>query len=88
MKKFSTGFAVALMVFAGLFSAADPVSAADRLDKPVKAKKHGAKKVAKLKADEERFLHGSKETQTMRDSRLTRECRGAANGGACLGYTR
>lgn len=88
MKKLSAGFVVALLVFAGLLSAANLAGAADGADRPVKLKKHRVKKVAKLKPDEERFLHGSKETQGMRDRRLTRECRGAANGGACLGYTR
>lgn len=88
MKNFSGGFGVALLVLAGLLSAANSAGAVDGVDRPVKVKKHRVKKVAKLKADEERFLHGSKETQTMRDSRLARECRGAANGGACRGYTR
>lgn len=31
---------------------------------------------------------GGGESQTMRDKRLTRECRGRVNAGACLGYTR
>lgn len=87
MKFFSSGFAAAVLVSAGLLLAANPVGAADGSTQSVKVKKHRAK-VAKLKPDEERFLHGSRETQTMRDSRLTRECRGAANGGACRGYTR
>lgn len=88
MKYFSAEFAVALLVLAGSLSAAHSADTVDGSDRIVKVKKHRAKKVAKLKPDEERFLHGSKETQTMRDSRLTRECRGAANGGACRGYTR
>lgn len=87
MKIFSLGFYAAVLVSVGLLIAAGSAAAADGSPKSVKVKKHRAK-VAKLKPDEDRFLHGSRETQTMRDSRLTRECRGAANGGACRGYTR
>lgn len=68
---------------AGALAAADAVKST----KIAKPKKHRVT-VVKPKPDEDRFLYGSKETQTMRDSRLTRECRGAANGGACKGYTR
>ena len=87
MKFFSTSLAAAVLVSAGLLLTASPVVAEEGATKSAKVKKHRVK-VAKLKPDEDRFLHGSRETQTMRDSRLTRECRGAANGGACRGYTR
>jgi Ni/Co efflux regulator RcnB len=87
MKKIVLGLVAVVLVSAGLLSAADPAGAADGSAQSAKTKKHRVK-VAKLKADDDRFLHGSKETQTMRDSRLTRECRGAVNGGACSGYTR
>ena len=87
MRFFSPGLTTAVLVSAGLLLATDPGYAADGTNKSVKVKKQHVK-VAKLKPDDDRFLHGSKETQTMRDSRLTRECRGAANGGACSGYTR
>lgn len=87
MKFFSLGLAAALYVSAGLLLAAGPAGAAEGPLKPAKVKKHRVK-VVKFPSDDARFLHGSKETQTMRDSRLTRECRGAANGGACRGYTR
>ena len=87
MKRFSCDLVAAMLVSGGLLFAAAPVSAADGSAKSAKVKKHRVK-VAKLKPDEDRVLHGSKETQTMRDSRLTRECRGAANAGACKGYTR
>jgi hypothetical protein len=87
MKFFSTSLTAAVLVSAGLLLAASPVVAEEGSTKSAKVKKHRVK-VAKLKPDEDRFLHGSRETQTMRDSRLTRECRGAANGGACRGYTR
>ena len=87
MKFFSTRLYAAVLVSAGLWLATSSVGAADGVTKTAKVKKQHSK-VVKLKPDEDRFLHGSKETQTMRDSRLTRECRGAANGGACRGYTR
>lgn len=90
MKFFSLGLAAALYVSAGLLLAAvtaGHAGAAEGPLKPAKVKKHRVK-VVKFPSDDARFLHGSKETQTMRDSRLTRECRGAANGGACRGYTR
>lgn len=87
MKFFSTSLTAAVLVSAGLLLAASPVVAEETSTKSAKVKKHRVK-VTKPKPDEDRFLHGSKETQTMRDSRLTRECRGAANGGACRGYTR
>ncbi|MCY7370016.1 MAG: hypothetical protein LH479_03885 [Polaromonas sp.] len=32
--------------------------------------------------------YGSRETDGQRNERLTRECRGAVNAGACAGYTR
>jgi hypothetical protein len=35
-----------------------------------------------------KFLSGSEETPAQRHARLTRECKGAVNAGACAGYTR
>lgn len=52
----------------------------------VKVKKH-KKKSVKRPAEGAQSLYGSNETQKMRDKRLSRECKGAANGGACRGYT-
>lgn len=40
------------------------------------------KKVAKPK-----FIDDTAETQKQRDKRLTRECKGRPNAGACAGYT-
>ena len=40
------------------------------------------KKVAKPK-----FIDDTGETQKQRDKRLTRECKGRPNAGACAGYT-
>jgi len=48
-----------------------------------KAKKPEAQAAAKAK-----FIPGSQETKKERSARLTRECKGEVNAGACTGYTR
>jgi len=48
-----------------------------------KAKKTKAQAAAKAK-----FIAGSQETKKERRTRLTRECKGGVNAGACTGYTR
>ena len=58
----------------------------DAGDKPVKVKKSRTKTVAY--DDPNPYLHGSKETVKQRDRRLSRECKGRVNAGACEGYTR
>jgi hypothetical protein len=62
-------------------------------DKPPKQTKAKAKK--KVKAGQSaryrpdpRDNYGSRETEGQRSERLSRECRGAVNAGACAGYTR
>lgn len=35
-----------------------------------------------------KFIPGSQETKKERSARLTRECKGQVNAGACTGYTR
>ena len=76
-----TAAAVALCLSAAAFA----VTAADD-GAPAKVKKY---KIAKnQKTADTQGLYGSSETQKMRDQRLARECKGAANGGACQGYTR
>lgn len=87
MKQRILGFAAAALLTAGLLSAADPAMAVEGSATAGKVKKTRAK-TAKVKPADDRFLYGSQETQKMRDKRLARECRGAANGGACSGYTR
>ena len=55
-----------------------------------------AKSIAKKKAKNSRhaagakakFIQGSQETKKERAARLTRECKGEVNAGACTGYTR
>lgn len=73
------------LVFTALNGAA---FASDTYETPnsVKVKKHRTKS-AKRSTPADPYLYGSNETQKMRDKRLSRECKGAANGGACRGYT-
>lgn len=40
------------------------------------------------KSSKAKFIPGSQETKKERSSRLTRECKGEVNAGACTGYTR
>ena len=49
--------------------------------KKTKTSKHAAGAKAK-------FIPGSQETKKERSARLTRECKGEVNAGACTGYTR
>ena len=87
MKFLSISLVAPALVCVGLLLAAGSASAAQDVNKPAKTKKHRVK-VVKFPSSDSPYLQGSQETQTMRDRRLTRECRGAANGGACKGYTR
>lgn len=49
---------------------------------------HGSKKIgAHCHPERASGCGGSDGTQVARDRRLKRECKGAANAGACLGYT-
>ena len=49
--------------------------------KKAKTSKHAVGAKAK-------FIPGSQETKKERSARLTRECKGEVNAGACTGYTR
>jgi hypothetical protein len=56
------------------------------LNPPIKsAAKKKAKKAGAAKA---KFSSGSEETKKERSARLSRECKGQVNAGACAGYTR
>jgi hypothetical protein len=62
-------------------------------DKPVKQTKAKPKKKGKAAQSaryrpDPRDNYGSRETEGQRSERLSRECRGAVNAGACAGYTR
>ena len=54
--------------------------------KPAKVKKDSTRLVAF--PEDSRNKHGSRETESQRSERLSRECKGAVNAGACAGYTR
>lgn len=61
-------------------------------DKPAKSKPKKTKAKAKSAGvagsrNKVKFLSGSEETPAQRSARLTRECKGAVNAGACAGYT-
>ena len=60
---------------------ADTASKSARQSAPQPAKKKGGLKIKHQRSP-------SEETSAERDRRLTRECKGAPNAGACLGYTR
>ena len=53
-------------------------------------KSAGKKKAKKQKSagSNAKFVNGSGETQKQRDARLSRDCKGQVNAGACAGYTR
>jgi hypothetical protein len=56
------------------------------LNPPIKsAAKKKTKKAGAVKA---KFSSGSEETKKERSARLSRECKGQVNAGACAGYTR
>lgn len=80
------GTLLTLVLFSIGMSGPAVASTVDDGLRPAKIKKHRTKP-AKRQAEGAQFLYGSSETQKMRDKRLSRECKGAANGGACRGYT-
>ena len=62
-----------------------------KLVKPTKRKtkkKKTSGTAAAGRVDRTQFLPGSQESPAERAARLTRECKGAVNAGACEGYTR
>ncbi len=46
------------------------------------------KKSVKVSKKNDAFSRGSEETKSERSARLSRECKGQVNAGACAGYTR
>lgn len=78
--------AASMLAFAGAQAA--HAQALDILNPPLQVQ--AKKKPAKQRAANNKtiFSPGSQETSKERTARLTRECKGAANGGACSGYTR
>lgn len=81
-----TLLAVTVLALAGTYTA--HAQALDILNPPTQVqakKKTGKHKTAGKKTT---FSPGSQETTKERSARLARECKGAANAGACSGYTR
>ncbi len=66
-----------------LSAQATPAKDSGKAKKPKKEKKAKAKKSGNVT-----FHEGSAESRAERDKRLTRECRGRPNAGACEGYAR
>ena len=59
------------------------------LNPPVKSTaKKKAKNPKHAAGARAKFIPGSQETKKERTARLTRECKGEVNAGACTGYTR
>ena len=70
-----------------LATAALPAQASEVLNPPIKvASKKKVKKGGS--GSKAKFDSGSAETKKERTARLTRECKGQVNAGACSGYTR
>ena len=65
-----------------------PAQASEVLNPPTKVAGKKKAKKQKSKGSNAKFISGSGETQKQRDTRLSRECKGQVNAGACAGYTR
>ena len=94
--KFFKGPVLALLAAAVLLggnAVAQAQSAQDGGGKPAKSKTKKAKAKSTSAGTtgaggKVKFMSGSEETPAQRHARLTRECKGAVNAGACAGYTR
>lgn len=86
-KKFFRGPALALLAATVLLggNALAQSQVAQDGDKPARSKAKKTK--AKSGGGKVKFISGSAETPAQRSARLTRECKGAVNAGACAGYT-
>lgn len=91
MNKTLTRLALSLVAVASLAWGTAHAKAQSDGVAPAKVKKHSknstAKKAAK-KTAKPVFIPGSEETVAQRSARLSRECKGGVNAGACAGYTR
>ena len=94
--KFFKGPVLALLAAAVLLggnAVAQTQAAQDGGGKPAKPKTKKAKAKSSSTGTtgaggKVKFMSGSEETPAQRHARLTRECKGAVNAGACAGYTR
>ena len=78
--------ALTLMIAGALLTGAVQARTSYDGEKPAKTKIKKTRTL--LRDDPDPYLHGSRETVKQRDRRLSRECRGGVNAGACAGYTR
>ena len=86
-KKVKSRFiASALACVVSAFVLMQAVQAADTSKPTAQPKKKAVNK--KATGGSTKFIPGSQETTRERSARLTRECKGAVNAGACEGYTR
>lgn len=90
MKKSVIQPILAFLVMAAVLMGGVHAQSAEPVNKPAKTKTK--KKLAKTAVTgprvTARFVPGSAETAGQRSARLTRECKGQVNAGACTGYTR
>ena len=78
------GFLLATGAYAQAPDVLNPPTKSDTKS-AAKKKAKNAKRQASARA---KFVSGSQETKKERSARLTRECKGEVNAGACTGYTR
>ena len=72
-----------------LFVTGAHAKASEVLNPPTKSTAKKKSKKPKTQATTKAtFISGSQETKKERSARLTRECKGEVNAGACTGYTR
>lgn len=92
MKKSVIQPVLAFLVMAAVLMGSVHAQPAEPVNKPTKTKTKTKKKMAKTAVTvpraTARFVPGSAETAGQRSARLTRECKGQVNAGACAGYTR
>ncbi|MGB4116983.1 MAG: hypothetical protein WBK51_10600 [Polaromonas sp.] len=77
-----SGFLITTGAWAQAPEVLNPPVKTEAKKKAKKPKTQSGKKGSKAK-----FIPGSQETKKERSARLTRECKGAVNAGACTGYT-
>jgi hypothetical protein len=70
------------------FGAGAQAQALEILNPPIQVAAKKTQKAKKASGNKAKFEPGSQETVKQRRDRLTRECRGAVDAGACTGYTR
>ena len=76
-------------LFGFLVATGVQAQAQEVLNPPTKSTaKKKAKKPKATAGANAKFISGSEETKKERSARLSRECKGQVNAGACSGYTR